>query len=86
MLVRSPMNIRTISILALVVAHAATYVQSAILCQWQTRIAQTQSKLLGWSVPLITQYPSLIRVMHNDVVMQINAAHTTTCRLMEAVA
>jgi len=86
MLVRSPMNIRTASLLALFVVHAATYAQSTFFSQWQIRVSQAQSKQLGWNVHLIAQYPYLFQVVRTDVVMQIAAVHTTTCRPVKAVA
>ena len=86
MLVRSPMNIRTASLLALFVVPAATYAQRTFFSQWQVRVSQTQSKQLGWNTHLVTQYPYLIQVVRTDVVMQTSAAHTATCRPMEAVA
>jgi len=85
MLVRSPMNIRTVSVLALFVVPVAIYAQSRFFSQWTALVSQTQSKRLGWKVHLIAQYPSLIEVVRTDVVMQVTAAHTTF-RPMEAVA
>jgi hypothetical protein len=86
MIVRSPMNIRTVSILVLLVAPAAVYAQCAFISPWQAHVSQTQSKQPGWSLLRITQYPSLIQVVRIDIVTQITAAYKTTCRPMEVVA
>jgi hypothetical protein len=80
------MNIRAISIIALLVAHAATYAHSAFLNQWQARVAQIRSKHPGWNVRHIAQYPSLIQVVQTDFVMQVTGAHTATCQPTESVA
>jgi hypothetical protein len=80
------MNIRTASLLALLVVPAATYAQSTFFSQWQACVSQTQSKQIGWNVHLITQYPYSVQVARADVAMQIAAVHTTTCRPMEDVA
>jgi len=86
MIVRSPMNIRTVSILVLLVAPAAAYAHCAFISLWQAHVSQTQSKQPGWSVLRITQYPSLIQVVRLDIVTQITAVYKTTCRPMEVVA
>jgi len=74
MLVESPMNIGTVSILAFFAAHAATCTQSAFFNQWQAHALQTRPVQSGWSVPLIAEYPSLIQVTHTSIAMQIAAA------------
>jgi hypothetical protein len=74
----NPMNIRVVTILALSVAPAAAYAQSAFFSQWQARATETQSRQPGWSVPLITQYSSLIQVLRTDFTRQITAARSTT--------
>jgi len=87
MIVRSLMNIRTVSILVLLVAPAAVYAQCAFISPRQAHVSQTQSKQPGWSLLRITQYPSLIRVLRADIVTQITAEHETNSFLpMEVVA
>ena len=78
MLFHNRMNIRAVILLVLLVVPAAIYAQVTIFSQWEARASQTQSKQPGWSVPLITQYPSLIQVARTDFVRQITAARTTT--------
>ena len=75
-----------VSLRALLVTSAEAYAQSASSRHWPVRALRTKSMQLGWSFPSITQYPYLIQVVRTDFVMQISAAHTTTCRPMEAVA
>jgi hypothetical protein len=72
------MNTRTLSIFILFAVPATVYAQSNFFSQWQARASKTQSRQPGWSVPVITQYPSLIQVARTDFVRQNTAARTTT--------
>jgi hypothetical protein len=72
------MRNRTFLSLTLFFASATACAQGSFISQWQARTSRTQSKQPGWSVPVITPYPSLIQVARTDFVRQITAARTTT--------